>query len=113
MLERGTIGETYNIGARCERTNLDVVKHVCDLLDEFAPSAAASRRDLISFVADRPGHDFRYAMDPGKIERELGWRPRENFESGLAKTVRWFCDNRTWWQNILDRGYRHTRIGLD
>lgn len=113
VLERGTIGETYNVGARCERTNLDVVKHVCDLLDEFAPSAAASRRDLISFVADRPGHDFRYAMDPGKIERELGWRPRENFESGLAKTVRWFCDNRTWWQNILDRGYRHTRIGLD
>lgn len=112
VLERGTIGETYNIGARCERTNLDVVKRICDLLDEFAPGAAASRRDLIRFVTDRPGHDFRYAMDPGKIERELGWRPRENFESGLAKTVRWFCDNRTWWQNIFDRGYQHTRIGL-
>jgi len=63
-------------------------------------------------VADRPGHDLRYAMDPGKIERELGWRPREDFESGLIKTVHWFCDNRTWWQNILDRGYQRARIGL-
>lgn len=111
VLERGRIGETYNIGARCERTNLDVVERICDMLDEISPGTT-KRRDLISFVADRPGHDLRYAMDPGKIERELGWRPREDFESGLAKTVRWFCNNRTWWQSILDRGYRSTRIGL-
>lgn len=111
VIEHGKVGETYNIGARCERTNLDVVERICDMLDEISPGTT-KRRDLISFVADRPGHDLRYAMDPGKIERELGWRPRENFESGLAKTVRWFCDNRTWWQNILDRGYRSTRIGL-
>lgn len=110
-LEHGRIGETYNIGARCERSNLDVVQRICDLLDEISPGTA-KRRGLIGFVADRPGHDLRYAMDPGKIERELGWRPREDFESGLAKTVRWFCDNRTWWQNILDRGYRSARIGL-
>lgn len=110
-LEHGRVGETYNIGARCERTNLDVVERICDLLDEISPGTA-KRRGLIGFVADRPGHDLRYAMDPGKIERELGWRPREDFESGLAKTVRWFCDNRTWWQNILDRGYRGARIGL-
>ncbi|MBR0744625.1 dTDP-glucose 4,6-dehydratase [Bradyrhizobium japonicum] len=112
VLERGGVGETYNIGARCERTNLDVVVRICDLLDEILPGAAAPRRDLISFVTDRPGHDRRYAMDPGKIERELGWRPREDFESGLAKTIRWFCDNRAWWQGILDRGYRSARIGL-
>jgi dTDP-glucose 4,6-dehydratase len=111
VLEHGRIGDTYNIGARCERSNLDVVERVCDLLDAFSPGIAG-HRGLISFVADRPGHDLRYAMDPGKIERELGWRPREDFERGLAKTVRWFCDNRTWWQNILDRGYRHARIGL-
>jgi len=110
-LEHGRVGETYNIGARCERTNLDVVERICDLLDEISPGSAR-RRNLISFVADRPGHDLRYAMNPGKIERELGWRPREDFESGLIKTVRWFCDNRTWWQNILDRGYQHARIGL-
>jgi dTDP-glucose 4,6-dehydratase len=110
-LEHGRVGETYNIGARCERTNLDVVERICDLLDEISPGSA-KRRNLISFVADRPGHDHRYAMNPGKIERELGWRPREDFESGLIKTVRWFCDNRTWWQNILDRGYQRARIGL-
>ncbi|RXT47734.1 dTDP-glucose 4,6-dehydratase [Bradyrhizobium betae] len=111
VVEHGRVGETYNIGARCERTNLDVVERICDLLDEISPGTAR-RRGLISFVTDRPGHDLRYAMDPGKIERELGWRPREDFESGLIKTVRWFCDNRTWWQNILDRGYRRARIGL-
>lgn len=112
VLERGGIGETYNIGARCEQRNLDVVVRICDLLDEIAPGGAGRRRNLVTFVTDRPGHDRRYGMDPGKIERELGWRPRESFESGLAKTVRWFCENRTWWQNILDRGYQRARIGL-
>lgn len=112
VLEHGGVGETYNIGARCERSNLDVVSQICELLDQISPGITGSHRGLISFVTDRPGHDRRYAIDPGKIERELGWRPRETFDSGLAKTVRWFCDNRTWWQDILDRGYQQTRIGL-
>lgn len=112
VLERGVVGETYNVGGRNERTNLHVVENICHLLDEISPGATGSRRSLISFVADRPGHDRRYAIDATKLERELGWRADENFESGLAKTVRWFFDNRKWWQAILDRGYQHKRIGL-
>ncbi len=112
VLERGRVGETYNIGGRSERTNEDVVVAICDFLDELQPSSAGTRRRLISYVADRPGHDRRYAIDPTKIEVELGWRATETFESGLAKTVRWYCENRRWWQDILDRGYRPERIGL-
>ncbi|GLR88528.1 dTDP-glucose 4,6-dehydratase [Bradyrhizobium iriomotense] len=111
-LAHGKAGDTYNVGGRSERTNLDVVERICDLLDEIAPGPTGARRNLISFVTDRPGHDRRYAMDASKIERELGWRPEESFESGLAKTVGWFCDHRKWWQDILDRGYQRTRIGL-
>lgn len=112
VLERGVVGHTYNVGGRNERTNLHVVETVCDLLDQVAPDATGARRNLISFVRDRPGHDRRYAIDASKIERELGWQAEENFESGLSKTVRWYCENRTWWQSILDRGYQQTRIGL-
>ncbi|MGY8708889.1 dTDP-glucose 4,6-dehydratase [Bradyrhizobium sp. 18BD] len=112
VLERGVVGETYNVGGRNERTNLHVVESICDLLDELSPSGTGSRRSLISFVADRPGHDRRYAIDASKLERELGWRADENFESGLTKTVRWFFDNRMWWEAILDRGYQQKRIGL-
>lgn len=112
VLERGAVGETYNVGGRNERSNLHVVESICDLLDDMSPRAAGSRRGLISFVADRPGHDRRYAIDASKLERELGWRADENFESGLAKTVRWFFDSRNWWQAILDRGYQQKRIGL-
>jgi dTDP-glucose 4,6-dehydratase len=112
VLERGAVGETYNVGGRNERTNLHVVESICDMLDEMSPRTAGPRRGLISFVADRPGHDRRYAIDASKLERELGWRADENFESGLAKTVRWFFDNRNWWQTILDRGYQQKRIGL-
>lgn len=101
VLEKGEPGETYNIGARCERTNLDVVHRVCDLLDAHAPSLGFPRRELIRFVADRPGHDLRYAIDPSKIERELGWRPREDFESGLAKTIEWYLANRAWWAPLV------------
>lgn len=111
VLERGEVGETYNVGGRNERTNLHVVEKVCDLLDKTEPSHVGSRRRLISFVADRPGHDRRYAIDASKIERELGWQAEENFETGLAKTVVWFCQNRAWWQAILDRGYQNARIG--
>jgi dTDP-glucose 4,6-dehydratase len=111
VLENGTIGETYNVGGRNERTNLHVVETICDLLDEIAPSGGGSRRDLISFVTDRPGHDRRYAIDASKLERELGWRALENFETGIAKTVRWYVEEQLWWQNILQRGYQADRLG--
>jgi dTDP-glucose 4,6-dehydratase len=111
VLERGRVGETYNVGGRSERTNIAVVEAICDLLDRMAPVPTGARRRLITPVADRPGHDRRYAIDPGKIERELGWRAEESFEGGLEKTVRWFLDNRAWWQDILARGYEAKRIG--
>jgi dTDP-glucose 4,6-dehydratase len=110
--EQGRPGEVYNIGGRSERTNLAVVHAVCDLLDRLAPRCTGSHRDLITFVADRPGHDKRYAIDPSKIESELGWRAQQTFESGLEKTVAWYLGNREWWQRILARGYRPERLGL-
>ena len=94
MLERGRAGETYNIGGGCEMQNIDVVRTICALLDKASPRKGGKYAELISFVKDRPGHDWRYAMDASKIQRELGWRPRETFESGLAKTVRWYMENR-------------------
>jgi dTDP-glucose 4,6-dehydratase len=112
VLEQGRIGETYNVGGRNERTNIHVVRTICDLLDRMAPTRTGSRRRLIRFVDDRPGHDRRYAIDATKIETELGWRAWETFETGLEKTVRWFLDNRRWWQDILERGYRAERIGV-
>ncbi|MDR3439720.1 dTDP-glucose 4,6-dehydratase [Telmatospirillum sp.] len=112
VLDRGTVGDSYNIGGNNERSNLQVVETVCDLLDELAPRPEGPRRQLISFVADRPGHDQRYAIDATKIRRTLGWQPKETFESGLRKTVAWYLDNRPWWQAILDRGYRAQRVGL-
>ncbi len=96
VLERGRAGETYNIGGGAERANIDVVGTICALLDEAAPRKAGKYAELISFVKDRPGHDRRYAMDAAKIARELGWRPRETFESGLEKTVHWYLENRAW-----------------
>ena len=112
VVERGRIGETYNIGGRNERANLFVVQAICDLLDRLQPSARGSRHQLISFVTDRPGHDRRYAIDASKLENELGWRAAETFETGLAKTVQWYLENRRWWQAILDRGYKAERVGL-
>jgi len=111
VLERGRVGETYHIGGRNERSNIAVVRAICRLLDEMQPDAGGARERHISFVADRPGHDRRYAIDPSKIERELGWRPAETFDSALAKTVRWYLRNQDWWRNILKRGYRPERIG--
>ncbi len=100
----GAVGETYCIGGRSEKTNLDVVETICALMDELAPNAKiGARRTLISFVADRPGHDLRYAIDAGKISSELGWEPRETFESGLRKTVEWYLANRSWWERIRSR----------
>ena len=96
VLERGRIGETYNIGGRAEKANIDLVRLLCALLDEARPRKAGSYAELIAFVPDRPGHDRRYAIDSTKIARELGWQPRESFDSGLAKTVRWYVENRAW-----------------
>ena len=109
----GVPGETYAIGGWNERRNIDVVKAVCALVDEMAPSAAIGQRErLITFVGDRPGHDLRYAIDASKIERELGWRPAETFETGLRKTVRWYLDNESWWQRVRSGVYRGERLGL-
>ncbi|HEY1757791.1 MAG TPA: dTDP-glucose 4,6-dehydratase [Bryobacteraceae bacterium] len=106
VLERGRVGETYNVGGNSERKNLDVVTTVCDLVDEMSPSAAiGSRRKLITFVKDRPGHDRRYAIDATKIARELGWNPAERFESGLRRTVRWYLDHMDWVENVRTGAY--------
>jgi dTDP-glucose 4,6-dehydratase len=109
----GKVGETYCIGGRSERTNLDVVKSICGLLDELAPSKTIGRRDaLITFVTDRPGHDLRYAIDPTRICTQLAWQPRETFESGLRKTVEWYLANRSWWQPIREGVYGGERLGV-
>jgi len=113
VLERGLVGETYNIGGNAERRNIDLVRALCTLLDEILPqSAARPHEKLITFVADRPGHDLRYAIDAAKIERELDWRPRESFESGLRKTVQWYFDNPAWCKRALSGAYRGDRLGL-
>ncbi len=113
ILDRGRIGETYNIGGNSEMRNIDVVGMVCDTLDGLAPpDDGRSRRALITFVEDRPGHDHRYAIDASKIERELGWRPAETFHSGLVKTLAWYLDNRDWWQRILGTTYDGSRLGV-
>ncbi|KAA5595966.1 dTDP-glucose 4,6-dehydratase [Blastochloris sulfoviridis] len=112
VVEHGRVGETYNVGGRNERTNLAVVETICDLLDRDAPQPAGPHRRLISFVTDRPGHDRRYAIDATKLETELGWRAQESFETGIDKTVRWYLENRAWWQAILERGYQAKRIGV-
>jgi dTDP-glucose 4,6-dehydratase len=110
----GQIGETYNIGGHNEKTNLEVVQAICDLLEELAPdkpSEIGEYQDLITFVKDRPGHDARYAIDASKIERELGWVPEETFYSGLRKTVQWYLDNTAWWERVLSGEYRLGRLG--
>jgi len=111
LLESGRPGERYNFGGDSERTNLSVVELICDILDRTLPDRR-SRRSLISFVADRPGHDLRYAIDSSKARRELSWSPRESFESGLERTIRWYLENRSWWQPIRERVYGGERLGL-
>ena len=112
VVTRGAVGESYNVGGRAERTNLQVVESICDLLDEKRPRAGGkSHRSLIEFVADRPGHDLRYAIDPARIEAELGWRAVESFETGLAKTVDWYLENEWWWRPLREQRYRGERLG--
>ena len=111
MLTHGQIGESYNVGGRAERSNLQVVKTICDILDRKRLRDQGSHRDLISFVADRPGHDLRYAIDPSKIERELGWSAAESFESGIGKTVDWYLANEWWWRPVRERKYAGERLG--
>jgi dTDP-glucose 4,6-dehydratase len=112
ILWRGRLGETYNVGGRAERSNLATVHAICDLMDELRPRAGgASHRALVSFVPDRPGHDLRYAIDPGKLERELDWRAREDFASGLRKTVTWYLAREDWWRPIREGRYGGERLG--
>ncbi|QBR72980.1 dTDP-glucose 4,6-dehydratase [Beijerinckiaceae bacterium] len=108
----GTTGESYNVGGASEKTNLEVVRHICRLMDELAPASSGKpREELIEFVSDRPGHDRRYAIDAGKIKRELNWEPRESFDTGLRKTVQWYLDNPQWWNRIRSGLYRGERLG--
>jgi dTDP-glucose 4,6-dehydratase len=109
---KGESGESYNIGSRSERTNLQVVERICDLLDVKRPRAKGSYRDLVEFVADRPGHDRRYAIDPQKAEEKLGWSAQETFDTGLGKTVDWYLANEWWWRPIFEQRYAGERLGL-
>lgn len=106
VLDEGKAGETYNVGGNSERANIDVVQTICDLVDEMRPQAGTTRRNLITYVADRPGHDRRYAIDATKLSRELGWKPAEDFESGLRKTVKWYLENPQWIENVRTGAYR-------
>ena len=113
ILTQGRPGETYNVGADSEMRNLDLVGMICDVVDELAPRpGAASRRALITFVEDRPGHDLRYAIDTSKIRADLGWAPRESFASGLRRTVTWYLENQAWWNRIRGGTYDGSRLGL-
>jgi dTDP-glucose 4,6-dehydratase len=112
VLDAGQVGETYNVGGNAERTNITVVKTICALLDERRPLADGRKREsLISYVKDRPGHDRRYAIDASKLERELGWKPSQTFESGIAQTVDWYLEHQPWVQRVLDGSYRMERLG--
>ncbi|MGQ7260433.1 dTDP-glucose 4,6-dehydratase [Vreelandella sp. V005] len=115
VANEGQVGETYNIGGHNEKKNINVVRTLCALLEELAsaekPAGVERYEDLITFVKDRPGHDVRYAIDAGKIQRELGWVPQESFESGIRKTVQWYLDNPAWWQRVLSGDYRLGRLG--
>ncbi|ELR65074.1 dTDP-glucose 4,6-dehydratase [Photobacterium marinum] len=116
VVTEGVVGETYNIGGHNEKANIDVVKTICSLLEELVPnkpSGVEQYQDLITYVKDRPGHDVRYAIDASKIDRELGWKPAETFESGIRKTVEWYLNNKKWWSRVLDGSYSRERLGSE
>ncbi len=113
VLSSGKLGETYNIGGNNEIQNIDIVKIICEKMDEYSPRKQdGNYEELITYVTDRPGHDFRYAIDASKISNELGWQPKENFETGIEKTIRWYLENREWWQAIQDNTYQQERLGV-
>ncbi|WP_422018690.1 GDP-mannose 4,6-dehydratase, partial [Roseibium sp.] len=111
IVSKGRLGEKYNVGGRNERTNLDVVKTICAILDKHSPKTAPHDR-LITYVEDRPGHDARYAIDATKLETELGWRAEENFDTGIEKTIKWYLENDWWWGPLRNKVYSGTRLGL-
>ncbi len=111
VYENGRIGETYNIGGNNEIKNIDIVNSICDILDELKPSNRGKYRNLITFVNDRPGHDFRYAINAKKIQKNLGWYPAESFSTGIKKTIEWYLQNEEWWKNIQDKKYNQERLG--
>jgi dTDP-glucose 4,6-dehydratase len=112
VLQNGIIGETYNIGGNNEIKNIDIVNTICSTLDELRPTVdGSSYSELINYVVDRPGHDFRYAIDASKINKRLGWSPKETFETGIRKTIQWYLDNENWWRNIQDGTYNQERLG--
>ncbi len=111
VLEKGRVGETYNIGGNNEKRNIDLVQEICTLMDKLSPQSSA-HAELIEYVTDRPGHDLRYAIDASKIERELGWRPTTSVEAGLSKTVEWYLQNEWWWEAIRKRGFNDKRLGV-
>ncbi len=114
VLYKGTVGQVYNIGGHNEKSNLEVVHLLCQILDKLVPdSPYRPHKNLIQFVTDRPGHDRRYAIDASKIQNKLGWKPQESFESGLRKTVLWYLDNKTWVKRVLSGDYRGERLGLE
>jgi len=113
VLTNGGIGSTYNIGGNNEIQNIEIVKIICGKMDELSPRInGAKYEELIAYVADRPGHDFRYAIDASKIENELGWLPKESFETGIEKTIRWYLDNQEWWKSIQNNTYQQERLGV-
>ena len=113
VLSSGKLGETYNIGGNNEIQNIDIVKIISEKMDEYSPrKQGGNYEELITYVTDRPGHDFRYAIDASKISNELGWQPKENFETGIEKTIRWYLENREWWQAIQDNTYQQERLGV-
>jgi dTDP-glucose 4,6-dehydratase len=114
VLEKGEVGQVYNIGGHNEKSNLEVVHSICQILDEIVPdSPHLPHKNLIRFVTDRPGHDRRYAINASKIQNQLGWIPQESFETGLRKTVRWYLDNTEWTDRVMSGAYKGERLGLE
>jgi dTDP-glucose 4,6-dehydratase len=113
IIKKGKIGETYNVGGNNEIQNIEIVNTICSILDEIKPSENGnSYTDLITYVKDRPGHDFRYAIDSSKLKNELNWSPNETFESGIKKTINWYLENQSWWQDIQNNTYQQERLGV-
>ena len=113
ILQKGNIGETYNVGGNNEIKNIQVVEILCDLLNRIRPAdSGKSYHELIAFVKDRPGHDFRYAIDASKLKKEIGWEIKESFETGIQKTIEWYLDNEEWWRAIQENTYKQERLGI-